>query len=196
MKKRVLCFGDSNTWGYNGEDGSRFEEDVRWTGILQQLLGDEYTVIEEGHNGRTTVWDDPIENRLAGLTYLWPCMESQSPFDLIIIMLGTNDVLGDPDAERIAQSMRAFLLALRQKLPDCPVLLTAPPIVRGYGETAEEASMELPALYEALAEELGLAFTDSSTWQIAMGADGVHFSPRGHAIYAAKMAQRILALGI
>ena len=91
MKKRVLCFGDSNTWGYNGEDGSRFEEDVRWTGILQQLLGDEYTVIEEGHNGRTTVWDDPIENRLAGLTYLWPCMESQSPFDLIIIMLGTND---------------------------------------------------------------------------------------------------------
>ena len=53
MKKRVLCFGDSNTWGFNGEDGSRFEEDVRWTGILQRLLGEEDTVIEEGHNGST-----------------------------------------------------------------------------------------------------------------------------------------------
>ena len=91
MKKRILCFGDSNTWGYNGENGERFDEYIRWTGRLQRLLGSEYTVIEEGQNGRTTVWDDPIENRLAGLTYLWPCMESQSPFDLIIIMLGTND---------------------------------------------------------------------------------------------------------
>ena len=91
MKKRILCFGDSNTWGYCADDASRFDEDVRWTGLLAKMLGDGYTVIEEGQNGRTTVWDDPVENRLAGLTYLWPCMESHAPFDLIIIMLGTND---------------------------------------------------------------------------------------------------------
>ena len=91
MKKRIVCFGDSNTWGYNALESSRYGEEIRWTGRLQRLLGEEYTVIEEAQNGRTTVWDDPIENRLAGLTYLWPCMESHSPFDLLIIMLGTND---------------------------------------------------------------------------------------------------------
>lgn len=189
MRKRIVCYGDSNTYGYDAADwfGGRLRAEERWVDLLGHAL--DADVFNCGMNGRSVPrWPRSVEVDVALIARYKP--------DLVLVMLGTNDVLGDPDAERIAQSMRAFLLALRQKLPDCPVLLTAPPIVRGYGETAEEASMELPALYEALAEELGLAFTDSSTWQIAMGADGVHFSPRGHAIYAAKMAQRILALGI
>ena len=92
MKKRVLCYGDSNTWGYIAGKGERYPEDVRWTGILQSLLGDSYTVIEEAQNGRTTVWDDPIECRLSGLTYFYPCIESQSPLDLIIIAVMTSSL--------------------------------------------------------------------------------------------------------
>ena len=92
MKKRILCYGDSNTWGYM-VTGGRFPEDVRWPMRLQMLLGDGYTVIEEGFNGRTTVFDDPVEGgHKSGLTYLPPCVMSHSPLDLIIIMLGSNDL--------------------------------------------------------------------------------------------------------
>ena len=91
MKKRILCFGDSNTWGYIAVKGERYDEDTRWTGRLSKMLGDGCTVIEEGLNGRTTVWEDFVENHMSGLEYLWPCMETHKPFDLIVIMLGTND---------------------------------------------------------------------------------------------------------
>ena len=89
--KTILCFGDSNTWGQHAPLGDRFDEQTRWGSRLRTLLGEDYRVIEEGQRGRTTVWDDPIENRLAGLTYLWPCLDSHAPIDLVVIMLGTND---------------------------------------------------------------------------------------------------------
>ena len=89
--KTILCFGDSNTWGAWAGRDDRYDEKTRWGSRLRKLLGEDYWVVEEGQNGRTTVWDDPIENRMAGLTYLWPCLESHHPIDLVIIMLGTND---------------------------------------------------------------------------------------------------------
>ena len=90
--KTVMCYGDSNTWGYNPATQQRYPRDERWTGVLQELLGADYRVIEEGLNGRTTVWDDPIEGYKNGREYLIPCLESQKPLDLVIIMLGTNDL--------------------------------------------------------------------------------------------------------
>mgnify|MGYP000028345536 CR=1 FL=1 len=77
--------------GYNGETATRFPEDIRWTGQLQTLLGEEWTIIEEGMCSRTTVFDDPIIEGTNGLKYLHPCLSSQSPIDYLIIMLGTND---------------------------------------------------------------------------------------------------------
>lgn len=92
MKKRILCFGDSNTWGYM-VTGGRFDEDVRWPMRLQTLLGEDFRVIEEGFNGRTCVFDDPVEGGYkSGLDYLPACVMSHSPLDLVIIMLGTNDM--------------------------------------------------------------------------------------------------------
>jgi lysophospholipase L1-like esterase len=189
MKKRIVCYGDSNTYGYDAADwfGGRLPAEQRWVDLLGQALGAE--VFNCGLNGRSVPrWPRAVEIDAALIARYKP--------ELVLVMLGTNDVLMEPDAERIAQSMRAFLLALREKLPEAAILLTAPPLVYGYGDEAAEASEALPGLYEALAEELGIAFADSSTWQIAMGADGVHFSPRGHLVYAVKMAQRIRALGL
>ena len=68
--KTVLCYGDSNTWGYSPIDGTRYARDVRWPGVLRNELGEGYLVIEEGLNGRTTVWDDPIEGYKNGNQYL------------------------------------------------------------------------------------------------------------------------------
>src|SRR5271165_6929995 len=88
----VLCYGDSNTWGHNPENGLRYARDQRWPGVLRQSLGLGYDVIEEGLSGRTTVFNDPLEPYKSGKEYLPPCLRSHSPVDLVILMLGTNDV--------------------------------------------------------------------------------------------------------
>jgi len=91
--KTILCYGDSNTWGYNPATGGRFSRDKRWTRVLVQELVDGYYVIEEGLNGRTTALSDPIEGpHKNGKEYLVPCLESHQPLDLVTIMLGTNDL--------------------------------------------------------------------------------------------------------
>ncbi|MCR5291299.1 MAG: acylhydrolase, partial [Eubacterium sp.] len=88
----VLCFGDSNTYGYNPSNGFRYPENVRWTGRLRKLLGSDYVVVEEGCNGRTTVFDDPVEGWKNGRGYLKPCLNSHKPVDIVIMMLGSNDM--------------------------------------------------------------------------------------------------------
>ena len=86
MKKRIVCYGDSNTWGYDAITDGRFPDEVRWTGKLQEKLGAEYTVIEEGLCGRTAVFEDPLNEGLNGLPYLYPCLMSHGPIDYLVIM--------------------------------------------------------------------------------------------------------------
>ena len=88
----VLCYGDSNTYGYIPETGMRYPRDIRYPGRLQLLLGEDYAVIEEGCNGRTTIHDDPIDGWKNGLDYLKPCLNSHKPVDIVILMLGSNDL--------------------------------------------------------------------------------------------------------
>ena len=92
MTKVVVCYGDSNTWGADPAGTGRFAPDVRWTGVLQAELGSGYKIIEEGLNGRTTNIEDTIEEDRNGRRQLPPTIESHRPFDLMIIMLGTNDL--------------------------------------------------------------------------------------------------------
>ena len=91
MKKHILCFGDSNTHGYWAETDGRFDEEHRWTQLLQKKLGEGYLVIEEGLSGRTTCFRDPTHEGMSGLDYIYPCLKSHELIDLLIIMLGTND---------------------------------------------------------------------------------------------------------
>ena len=92
--KTIVCFGDSNTYGRDPVTRGRLDKKTRWPGVLQNTLGEEYEVIEEGLNGRTTVWDDPVRGgpKRNGSLYLLPCLESHTPIDLLVIMLGTNDL--------------------------------------------------------------------------------------------------------
>src|SRR5664279_2300710 len=88
----IVAYGDSNTWGYDPAAGARFAPEQRWTGVMATALGAGFKVIEEGLNGRTTVFDAPIEPYRNGLAYLPPCLLSHAPFDLILIALGCNDL--------------------------------------------------------------------------------------------------------
>ncbi len=97
MKKHIVCLGDSNTHGYCADPndcadhGDRFNEQERWTCLLQKHLGEEYLVLEEGLGGRTTCFQDPLHEGMDALSYITPCLMSHEPVDLLIIMLGTND---------------------------------------------------------------------------------------------------------
>ena len=90
--KTILCYGDSNTHGFNPANGLRYPRHVRWPGALADLLGAEYHVVEEGCNGRTTVHADPLEPWKDGKFYLKPCLNTHKPIDLVILMLGSNDL--------------------------------------------------------------------------------------------------------
>ena len=99
MKRHIVCLGDSNTHGYCADpadcaDGSlrRFNESERWTCRLQAALGEDFLVLEEGLPGRTTVFDDPVEESLSALPYLYPCLMSHAPVSLLVVMLGLGDI--------------------------------------------------------------------------------------------------------
>lgn len=191
--KTVLCYGDSNTWGYKPGTGDRFSRDERWTGVLRGELGDEYLVIEEGLNGRTTVWDDPIEGYKNGKEYLIPCLETHRPIDLVVIMLGTNDL-------KVRFSLSAYdiangagvLVDVVQKSAAGPngvppqVLLMAPPPVARLSEFAEmfegaEAkSRRLAEHYRRVAQEFGCHFYDTSQVIVSSDLDGIHFELSEH----------------
>lgn len=107
MKKTIVAFGDSNTHGYCSQTGGRFSEEERWTCLLEQYLGNEYRVMEEGLSGRTTVFDDPLFEGLNGLSAITQCLLTHEPVDLLIIMLGTNDTKARfcCNAENIAKGL-------------------------------------------------------------------------------------------
>ena len=136
MKKRILCFGDSLTWGYDPVTCERFDEETRWPCVLQDELGPEYAVIEEGQNGRTIATDDPTKGFKNGIDYVIPCVESHKPLELMIIMLGTNDIKTKfgYTAGDIADEMKLFLERVLSynhfRLGDrMKVLLVSPPLI-------------------------------------------------------------------
>lgn len=136
--KTIVCYGDSNTWGYDPRTGRRFDRDTRWPGVLAKELGSGYQVIEEGLSGRTTVWNDPVESlddgsEKNGKFYLKPCLDTHAPIDLLIIMLGTNDLktrfsLSAHDIARGAGTLVqiAHRSGAGQEWKKPPVLLIAP----------------------------------------------------------------------
>ncbi len=185
---KILCYGDSNTYGYDGDApfGGRFSAEERWPALLGRMLGCE--VVNCGLNGRRV----PRFRRTleADLALLRRCGDG----GLILILLGTNDILAEADPGDVAVHMRTLLTALRGAMPASALLLCAPPPVTDLGEGFEEGFQALAAEYEALAEELGVGFVDTAPWQIPTGSDGIHFSARGHRLFALKMGQTLQRL--
>jgi lysophospholipase L1-like esterase len=205
----VLCYGDSNTWGYDPATGKRFARDVRWPGVLASLLEGEARIVEEGLNGRTTVREDPYEPGRSGLAYLQPCLESHAPIDVVVLMLGTNDLkttfgLGASDIAAGA----ATLVQSTQRSGTGPggaaplVLLVSPPVpgdvhdhmeLWGF-EGARERAATLPRLYRAAALNAAVAFLDASALVAADPSDGVHLAAQSHRILGTAIAGAVRPL--
>lgn len=162
---KILCYGDSNTWGYDprGYFGGRYN--TPWPHILTQKRN--WNILNQGENGR----------EIPKFSIKYP-----GDLDLLIVMLGTNDLLQNNTAKAVAQRMEHFLESMN--LERSKILLIAPPPIR-LGEWVPtqkliDASNELAKLYQALSFRLGVRFVNASDWNIPMAFDGVHFTEEGH----------------
>ncbi|WP_321815172.1 MULTISPECIES: SGNH/GDSL hydrolase family protein [unclassified Paraburkholderia] len=208
--RTVLCYGDSNTYGTKpmtsiADDFVRFDRETRWPGVLRKQLGDQWEVIEEGLASRTTVHDDPIEGaHKNGARFLQACLESHAPIDLVILMLGTNDLktrFGVTGAD-IGYSLAALLAVIGRsnvgpegRQPQALVL--APPVIRevGFlGEIFEGGSTKSLALARGMAKsasDAGAAFLDASQVVQVSDIDGVHLDAEGHFKLGTHVAEKL-----
>jgi lysophospholipase L1-like esterase len=177
--KTLVCFGDSNTWGYiPGSDGERFPREARWPVQLQHLLGDGWEVIAEGLNGRTATIERPDSEGRNGLPYLLPCLHSHAPVDVVVIFLGTNDV-NFIDDDRVARCV-ARLVEIVQRC-DADVLVVCPPPFDGH------------SLGPSFAAELDCPLLDLdgvAAYPVVNG-DVEHLDLDGHAAVAKAIAERL-----
>ncbi|MBV8472251.1 MAG: SGNH/GDSL hydrolase family protein [Hyphomicrobiales bacterium] len=198
----IVAFGDSNTWGYDPATATRFPPDVRWTGVMQRELGPGHRVIEEGLNGRTTVFDDPIEPGRRGADYLPPCLRSHAPLDLLILALGCNDMKlrfsASPTdiangAELLIRLARAEALGPDGAPPR--IVLVAPPPIGKLSNFAEmfaggtEKSRVLAQRYRDVAERQQVGFVDAGQLIVCSDLDGIHFDADAHALLGQAMAE-------
>lgn len=209
--KTIVCYGDSNTHGYDPVNAGRYNYTIRWPGKLQQLLGrDTYYIIEEGLNARTTVHSDPCyDDNKSGLALIPSIIKTHMPIDLLIIMIGSNDMKNRFHVESadIARSISLLIATAKQvsaaKSPDgtpCKILLVAPPLITEalrdgacyseFGERALRISPELSSWYEQVARDQQVAFLDAAALVQPSELDGLHLTPDGHAILAQAIAQQ------
>jgi lysophospholipase L1-like esterase len=194
VRKTVLCYGDSNTWGVDEVTGGRLPRVRRWPGILAADVADEAEVIEAGLPGRTTVFDDPVLENRNGRTQFLPVLESHAPIDLVVIMLGTNDLKARfaLRASDIAEGVGALVRMARRSAcgPDggAPeVLLLAPPPIDPTGPHADlfaggaEKSRQLAGYFEYQARRCGCGFLDTGTVTGVGNPDGFHLDSDDHA---------------
>lgn len=177
---KILCFGDSNTYGYDPRSyfGSQYPSQHRWVDLLARKLGCD--AVNAGENGRE------IPRREGELLRFDRMMTDQNPVDLLIIMLGGNDLLQGNGVNDVVKRMESFLQHI--DLDQSKILLMGPPPMQ-LGEWVPtqsliNASKELNHAYKVLAQRLGVEFANAGEWDIPMTFDGVHFTEDGHKAFA------------
>jgi lysophospholipase L1-like esterase len=214
--KTVLCYGDSNTFGWKpikfdpldtpvtfGQ--CRFDRDKRWSGIMANELGEKYSIIEEGLPGRTTVWSDPVEGEdKNGEKYLLPCLLSHAPIDLILLMLGTNDLKMrfSVTAFDIAMSIGALIGIIKGSSTSSEgkspkILVISPPPLGKLSEFSEfltggtEKSKKFANYYQRISKQLECEYFDAGKVIKSSGIDGVHFEEAEHAKLGRALADKV-----
>lgn len=176
---KIICFGDSNTYGYDPRSyfGGRYSKENRWVDILAAKTG--WQIVNLGENGRS------IPQRPVGFP---------AESDLLIVMLGTNDLLQGRTPEETVRRMEHFLRGL-PLAPEKVLLVAPPPMDFGEWVTDEKlikASHTLARVYQMLAEQLGIAFADGGNWNVTLAYDGVHFTEQGHRAFADGIYKEII----
>jgi lysophospholipase L1-like esterase len=193
--KNILCFGDSNTWGYTPLSGARYSITERWPRVLQAKLGDKYHIIEEGLCGRTIATNIQDRPQRSGQELLPALLESHRPLDLVIVMLGTNDLQHcfNLSAEDIARNIKSFCLMIKNNefisphKPEIKILLISPahladlPIEdQQHFQDGQLKSKQLAQYYSQVATDLRIEFLDAHRFVQTTNIDGIHWTKEQH----------------
>ncbi len=203
--KVILCYGDSNTWGAIPITIKRYPSDIRWPGVLQDILSNEYEIISEGLCGRTFVANNPEKLRHTGITHLEVILRSQRPFDFMTIMLGTNDVqtIYNLKAKDIAEHLEQTINFIKDKLKEFgqlpEILVICPPAVTKpkNSELVEEMIpgveifKELPTLFREVSIKNNCHFLNAGDFISLEDTDGYHLSAEHHNKLGKKVAEKI-----
>lgn len=205
--RSILCYGDSNTWGYDPATAERFGRHDRWPGVLRAQLGDDVDVVEAGLSGRTSAYTDPLDSNLNGLTFLPVCLATHEPLDVVVLFLGTNDLFlpGGFTAQFAAQGVGALVDVVARSTvgPDGGApksLVVVPPPFAPLGElepwsphgVAESARFSVA--FQRMAKEHPCRLLDLHGIVESSPVDGIHFDVPGHAAIGAAVADALAAL--
>lgn len=203
----ILCFGDSNTYGYRPDGTGRFDENIRWTQILQKKLGSGYRIIEEGLCGRTTVFQDELREGRRGLDLIGVTVEMHNPLDLMILMLGTNDCKTryGASAAVIAKGLDQVIRKARKSSSRPFDILVVSPIHLGKGvgepdfdpefnDSSEAVSRNLAAEYRKVALQNHAAFLNAADFAFPSITDREHLDEAGHAALAEAIYSKVLSM--
>lgn len=203
---RIICYGDSNTFGFNPADGKRLDKSSRWSGILGELLGEGYKVSEEGCNNRNAFFKNPDGRMQCGREYLKQCFDKHPEFDIFILALGTNDMQRfyniTPDI--VTEGLNYFLSSINTVSPNAKTILVSPLLLNKdilkssfsmmFNEESIKRSIWVRELYKQFAKEKGLELFDMNKYATPSSIDGLHFEPEQHKIIAEEISSVIKSL--
>jgi lysophospholipase L1-like esterase len=198
----VVCFGDSNTWGYAASSDVRLGRWERWPGVLQRALGDDWHVHEEGLNGRTTVYERDDEPNRNGLDWLPVALETHHPVDWLVISLGTNDLFapGAPTADDAAEGAGRLVDLARSSgfgphdgpprvlVLAPPAYATLPPEDAAQAPGGERESQRFGSSFRAMAQARSVTLLDLGDLIASSPLDGIHFEAADHAVIGTAVA--------
>jgi len=201
--KKILCFGDSNTYGYTPATGIRYDKKTRWSGRLADLLGKDYEILEEGMNNRNGFFKNPQSVKLCGVDYLPIFLQNHRDIDICILALGTNDSqffynLDKQTVQKGLQSLTNSLLEvnLKTKIIIIPPVNIQANILDGifsmqFDLTSVDKTVETFEEYKNFAQKHDFYYLDLNAFVKPSGSDGLHYSPESHKIMAEKIAEKI-----
>lgn len=198
--KKILCFGDSNTYGYIPNNGARYDKNTRWTGVLSLLSHGKFEIIEDGCNNRTAFVANPAGKIFTGYEILPELLTAD--FDAVVLAIGINDTqfLYNLSSIEIASGVEKLINIVKVKSPQTKIILVAPSILTDdvlngnfaclFDRTSIEKSRQLPLLYQKIAEKQNIEFLDLNSIAKTSSLDGLHYAPEQHL----KIAQVIFTI--
>ncbi len=202
--KKILCFGDSNTYGYIPNNGARYDKNTRWTGVLSLLSHGKFEIIEDGCNNRTAFAANPAGKIFTGYEILPELLTDD--FDAVVLAIGINDTqfLYNLSSIEIASGVEKLINIVKVKSPQAKILLVAPSILTEdvlngnfaclFDRTSIEKSRQLPLLYQKIAEKQNIEFLDLNSVAKTSSLDGLHYAPEQHLKIAQVIFTRLLEL--
>lgn len=206
--KKILCYGDSNTYGFIPESGRRYAKNIRFSGILQQLLSDEFEVIEEGMNNRTGFFKNPEGLKQSGGDYLPIYLQNHKDISICILALGTNDFqfFYNIDNEIIEKGIQNLANSVRRYNPTAKIIIIPPVkitqnIFKSYfsmifNKESIEKLYELFPIFEIAAQANHCLYFDFNSFTTPSDIDGLHYNIESHELIAKNLAKFIQSVSI